>query len=167
MKRYKRSLSALFCVRTSPASETQDRPYNKFLNLLSAQGADVKLKTIIKKTLIMLVLALFSAITFAGGPTCPIPSTNSVAHLTEGHLTAGSKQVINCGYYVSGCVQLTYPVDHNVAVFVEAHDEHGYVAGTSVTIYSGRTSSDYTICSDHIEKGKTYTMKISSAECAF
>lgn len=167
MKRYKRSLSALFCVRTSPASETQDRPYNKFLNLLSAQGADVKLKTIIKKTLIMLVLALFSAITFAGGPTCPIPSTNSAAHLTEGRLIAGKNcfKCTHCDGCVCGDVQLTYKVDHDVTIFVEAHDEYGYVAGTSVTIKANTISDEYTICG--LEKGKSYTMQISSAECAF
>lgn len=109
----------------------------------------------------MLVLALFSAITFAGGPTCPIPSTNSVAHLTEGRLTA------NYGNYMIGTIELTYPVDHDVTIFVEAHDEHGYVAGASVTIYSGSTSKTYKIESNNLEPGKTYTMQISRAECAF
>ncbi|MBO8440347.1 MAG: hypothetical protein IAC51_06815 [bacterium] len=117
-----------------------------------------------KKTLIMLVLALFSAITFAGGPTCPIPSTNSAAHLTESRLPARNR---GNSSYIEGKVELTYPVDHNVAVFVEAHDEHGYVAGTSVTIKSGNTFNTYTIKSTCLKSGKTYTMKISSAECAF
>lgn len=152
------------CVPLPPRRLRTD-PTNKFLNLLSAQGADVKLKTTMKKTLIMLVLALFSAITFAGGPTCPIPSTNSAAHLTEGHCTA--YKTADGKNNVSGRVELTYQVDHDVTIFVEAHNEYGYVAGASVTIRRGSQKATYHISSDRLEKGKTYTMKISSAECAF
>ena len=105
-----------------------------------------------KKTLIMLVLALFSAITFAGGPTCPIPSTNSAAHLTEGHRTA--YKTADGKINVSGRVELTYQVDHDVTIFVEAHNEYGYVAGASVTIQRGSQKETYHISSDRLENGK-------------
>lgn len=62
---------------------------------------------------------------------------------------------------------MTYQVDHDVTIFVEAHNEYGYVAGASVTIQRGSQKETYHISSDRLENGKTYTMKISSAECAF